>query len=533
MLSSRRLTGSGVLLVVVVAVAALLAAGVAVVGLVLHDHHEEAARRLETRWQPAAAELAAERVAVGDLRAACLAGTGAGAGAGGGGSAGGGADAEVLRQDASGRLAEHLAALDRLTAGTTARLDSALAGLRTSTDRWTADSAPGRAPEVVRVCALPGPTAGGPAAAGTYADVDARTGEVAVALEEVRRREVEGTAWHMTAVLLYILGLSAALLVTAIGAAWLLQRRYLAPAAALAEDLRRTAVGDPAVPARSRTAGGWIGRLRREAEGVSERLALSQRQARRDQEALVQVGPAVQGLREILTGRSDPGPDLVVDADVRAAEGLIAGDYLGVLPLPDGATAVFLGDVSGHGVDAGLLAVRLKTVVTVGLRLGRDLDTTLRAVWQALAAEDERFTTLAVAVVDPGRSTLSWVNAGHEEPFLRRADGRVERLEATGPIVHPFLEPAPGTWQVRTTGFLPGDLLLLSTDGLTEGRGADGEEFGDRRVTEVLAAADAPTPQAAVRALYEASERFGLDWSRDDVSLLAAAHRPGPRLPVA
>ncbi|MFC8589058.1 PP2C family protein-serine/threonine phosphatase, partial [Streptomyces sp. NPDC057217] len=207
---------------------------------------------------------------------------------------------------------------------------------------------------------------------------------------------------------------------------------------------------------------------------------------------------------------------------VRAAEGLIAGDYLGAVALPDGATAVFLGDVCGHGVAAGLLAVRLKSVLTVGLRLDADLDASVRAAHHALAGE-ECFTTLAVAVLDPERSTLTWVNAGHGEPFLRRADGTVRRLGTTGPLVHPFLEAPPGTWGTRTVRFGPGDLLVLSTDGLTEGRRHDGEEFGERRVCDVLAHLDDPTPADAVAALYAAAERFDVDWGRDDISLLAAA----------
>ncbi|MFJ5776379.1 SpoIIE family protein phosphatase [Streptomyces sp. NPDC093094] len=74
----------------------------------------------------------------------------------------------------------------------------------------------------------------------------------------------------------------------------------------------------------------------------------------------------------------------------------------------------------------------------------------------------------------------------------------------------------------------PGDLLVLSTDGLTEGRGRGGEEFGDHRVSGVLAGLDDPTPSAAVSALCTAAERFAVDRARDDVSLLAAAPAPEP-----
>ncbi|ROP47808.1 PP2C family protein-serine/threonine phosphatase [Streptomyces sp. PanSC9] len=144
--------------------------------------------------------------------------------------------------------------------------------------------------------------------------------------------------------------------------------------------------------------------------------------------------------------------------------------------------------VCGYGVAAGLLAVR--------------------AVHFALVGEEERFSTLTIGVLDPERATLTWVNAGHAEPFLRRADGRVERLEPTGLIVHPLLEAPPGTWRTRTTRLGFGDLLVLSTNGLTEGRDSSGEEFGDHRASAVLAGLTDPTPLAAVTALYTAADRF-------------------------
>ncbi|MEU9129369.1 PP2C family protein-serine/threonine phosphatase [Kitasatospora sp. NPDC048540] len=428
--SLRRLTGSRLLLAALVTSAALLAAGVAVVGVVLNRHHEEAAQRIETRWRPAATELGDLRAAAGDVRAACLAGPAG----------------PALREAASGRLENHLVALGSVAAGADQEVESSVAAVRLAGNRWLADTGPGAAVDVMPLCAVPASAASADAgpAMGTYAALDARTVRLAALLEDRRRREVEGTAWHMAAVMLYILALSAALLLAAVVAAVVLQRRHLSPAAVLAENLWRTAGGITDASAAPGSGRGWLGRLTQEAEGVRRRLDLSQRQSRRDQEALVQIGPAVRGLREVLTARDAPGRGVAVAGDVRAAEGLIAGDYLGTVVLPGGAMAVFLGDVCGHGVDAGLLAARLKTVTQVGLRLGRDLDTVLHALWQALVGEEERFTTLAIAVLDPQRSTLTWASAGHEEPFLRRGDGTVERLPATGPIVHPLLDAPPG-----------------------------------------------------------------------------------------
>lgn len=515
MLSLRRLTGSRSLLAALVGVAAVLAVGVALVGLALNAHHEQAAHRIETRWAPAVAELVAVQAAAGDLRAAALAGAGG----------------EEMRPEARTSLLRHLKELTHLVTGADTEVNTKAGNLDRSVARWLANDRPGAEADLVRVYAQPASAAGAHPAEGTYAAVDARAAALAALLDQHRDLDVRATAWQMDGVMYYILGLSAALLTAAVAAAALLERRYLAPAGALARELRRAARGDTSAGPPPRRSRGWSGRLSREAEAVRERLAHSQRQSRRDQEALFQIGPAVRGLREILADLEEPGPGVVVAGDVRAAEGLIAGDYLATVPLADGTTAVLLGDVCGHGVAAGLLAVRLKSVVMVSLRLGAGLEASVRAAHHALAGEEERFTTLAIAVLDPERATVHWVNAGHEEPFLRRADGTVERLGTTGPIVHPFLAAPPVTWQTRTTRLGPGDLLVLSTDGLTEGRNSSGEEFGGDRVARVLADLSEPSPQAAVTALYTAAEHFHLGWARDDVSLLAAAPAPAKPAP--
>ncbi|QKW18039.1 serine/threonine-protein phosphatase [Kitasatospora sp. NA04385] len=223
-----------------------------------------------------------------------------------------------------------------------------------------------------------------------------------------------------------------------------------------------------------------------------------------------------------------------------------------MLALPDGSTALLLGDVSGHGVEAALLAVQLKCALRGALRTTADPAVAVRAAWHTLDPADEHFSTLVLARLDPRTGRLGWLNAGHEQPFLRRADGTVERLAPTGPLLHPLIEPDAGTWTEHSTPFGPGDLLLLCTDGLTEGRGpgdpggsrgpgdsggsdGPGREFGEQRVTAFLAGLPEAAPVEAVRALHAEAERFGLDWGRDDVTVLAAAldpRRPGPRRPA-
>ncbi len=106
--------------------------------------------------------------------------------------------------------------------------------------------------------------------------------------------------------------------------------------------------------------------------------------------------------------------------------------------------------------------------------------------------------------------------------------GLVERLESTGPLVSPVITPAENSWALRRSRFHPGDLLVMTTDGLTEARGDKGPRFGERQLEELMHGMSSTEPLAVVRALYLAAERYGIDWQRDDVTVLAAAFEGGP-----
>ncbi|MFE1316297.1 PP2C family protein-serine/threonine phosphatase [Kitasatospora phosalacinea] len=502
----------------VLALSALVAGASAVGGYLVNERHESTVRHLEQKIRPAQGALAQARTAVGDARSACLAEDGA--------------QADALRTDARTRLAQRLPELRALTA-----YQPQLAAVAQEFDRTTTDWLDGL-PAADRAAALAacsgsGSASGGASGSGSGgasgsgavgAGAEAGEGYPAVHRNADRLTVLLAAEAHDTtadatregrAVLFYLLVLCGGLVVLAGLTARQITRRLLAPLAGIEQRLRHDA------PALDVPAPAAVSRLAHAADALRTRLRTAQRQAHRDHQALVQNGPCVQGLGAILASRHRAGPGVRAHGDLVAAEGLLAGDYLGVIALPDGSTALLLGDVSGHGVEAALLAVQLKCALRGALRTAADPVAAVRAAWHTLDPEDEHFTTLVLARIDPRTGRLSWLNAGHERPFLRRADGTVERLAPTGPLLHPLIEPGPGTWSEHSTPFHPGDLLLLCTDGLTEGRGPGGE-FGEQRVADLLAALPERTPDAAVRALHAEADRFGLDWRRDDVTALAA-----------
>ncbi|WP_371476676.1 PP2C family protein-serine/threonine phosphatase [Kitasatospora sp. NBC_00315] len=347
-------------------------------------------------------------------------------------------------------------------------------------------------------------------------------------INEVRAHVRADAADDRDIFLLYSAASTGALLLSALVISHRVSRRIILPLSSLEQQLRRTATDPPDTPAPNPVPG-WPARLSEDAERLHLRLRELHWESRRDQEALEQNGESALGLNRILTAQGTAGPGVSACGEMVAAEGILAGDYFDTIALPDDSTALILGDVSGHGVQAGLLAVQLKGAVVTALRLGLGLEAAAFAAWSMLADEEERFSTLALIRIDPRTGSLQWLNAGHEEPLLRRRDGALERLATTGPLVSSLIPGTTEPWQARTTRFVPGDLVVVTTDGITEARSPTGTQFGEEAAGDCVRGLPHGTPPAeAVRALYLAVEQHGADWQRDDTTIVAATLRAAP-----
>ena len=95
------------------------------------------------------------------------------------------------------------------------------------------------------------------------------------------------------------------------------------------------------------------------------------------------------------------------------------------------------------------------------------------------STQTSRYVTLFYGELDPARRRLAYVNAGHVPPYVRRRDGREERLTAGGPVLGLLDDVALEAGEVALE---PGDLLAVVTDGVTEALSPGGDEFGDERV---------------------------------------------------
>jgi sigma-B regulation protein RsbU (phosphoserine phosphatase) len=161
----------------------------------------------------------------------------------------------------------------------------------------------------------------------------------------------------------------------------------------------------------------------------------------------------------------------------RPARG-VSGDYYDFLELGDGRLGFLLADVSGKGMSAALLGASLHAAVRTNVRsgeadCGKVLAKANRLLFETTAPE--RFATVFYAVYDGATRKLTYANAGHCSPMLVRQEACI-RLESLTPPLGILPAVAEIEHEVQ---LIPGDWLLVFSDGITEAANEEGQEFAD------------------------------------------------------
>jgi sigma-B regulation protein RsbU (phosphoserine phosphatase) len=185
----------------------------------------------------------------------------------------------------------------------------------------------------------------------------------------------------------------------------------------------------------------------------------------------------------------------------------VGGDYFDFVPGPDGRMVVSLGDVAGKGMAAALLMTDLRATMRAQVEAGRpivDLTSRLnRSIYENVRGE--RFITLMVAMVNGETGDVSYVNGGHNPPYLLRADGTLETLTTGGLLLGIFPE---AVYETATVTLRAGDVLTLYSDGVTEARNPKGEEYGEERLEAFLRTHNALPPEKLVASLIGEIQQF-------------------------
>jgi sigma-B regulation protein RsbU (phosphoserine phosphatase) len=211
----------------------------------------------------------------------------------------------------------------------------------------------------------------------------------------------------------------------------------------------------------------------------------------------------------------------------------VAGDFYDFLQPPEGGLTVLVADVSGHGVPAALIASMVKVAVSEQIGHASDPARVLKGMNATLCGKLTRaFVTAVCAHLDPASGVLRLAGAGHPHPFLMRSgDDSARPVGDNGLILGRFPE---AEYSNITLDLLPGDRILLFTDGVIEARGSDEELFGERRLAQFLAGSPEWDPEetldALLRVLVEFTGRGDLEHPSftDDVTVLVVDYTPAP-----
>ena len=184
-----------------------------------------------------------------------------------------------------------------------------------------------------------------------------------------------------------------------------------------------------------------------------------------------------------------------------------------------------IGDIAGKGMPAALLMANLQANLRSQCAIAVAQPERLLQSVNRLFSEntaDNAYATVFYSEFDDRTGCLRYANCGHLPALLLRLGGCVERLEATSAVAGLFSD-----WECRTAerGLIPGDLLAIYTDGITEAFNDSDEEFGEERLIEALQAHRNLSPSDLVAAILEEVRRFSPQEQRDDITLIVARCR--------
>ena len=238
----------------------------------------------------------------------------------------------------------------------------------------------------------------------------------------------------------------------------------------------------------------------------------------RQQERTQHEMTLARNIQQGLLPRELPQSDYFQILSVTTPAEAVGGDYYDVMELPDGRFGFALADVSGKGMPAALMAASLQGAFAAVSAGAPDLGLLFRRINDYLSDRTlpEMFATLLYGVLDR-QGVFEYVNAGHIPPLIVRAQGGVDRLESSNfPLgLLPRVEFTSERVQVY-----PGDLIVTTSDGVTEAQNAAGDLFGDARLLSVLQTCSGQSVDDVVRRILASiREHVGTAPQSDDLTV--------------
>ncbi len=261
------------------------------------------------------------------------------------------------------------------------------------------------------------------------------------------------------------------------------------------------------------------------------REAVAQKEAAADRERLLALQKELDVAREIqesIVPRDFPPyperEDIAIHASMLPAKE-VGGDFFDFFLVDRDRIGFAIGDVSGKGVPAALFMAVSRTLLRATASRGFAPDECMQQVNKILHQESvsSMFVTCFYGVLNTKTGKIHCSNGGHNLPYILRADGRIEAMEAFGGLILGAFKHA--AYEKREIALQPGDCIFLYTDGITEAMNPEGEQFSGERLVESLKSVNGSAVEEIVRKVIEEVKEFTAGAAQsDDMTILAVRY---------
>ncbi len=199
-----------------------------------------------------------------------------------------------------------------------------------------------------------------------------------------------------------------------------------------------------------------------------------------------------------------------------------SGDFYDVIALPNNHWGLAIADVSDKGMGAALFMALSSTLIRTYAKQYPTLPALSISTVNERILSDSRsgmFVTAFYAVLEPNTGRLRYVNAGHNPPILisNKKGKQVDRLQSTGMALGVMGEMI---WKQKVARMLPGDLLVMYTDGVTDAQDRHGQFYGEQRLLQVIRRCNCPAQETLDIIMDDLDHFTGGTPQADDVTLL-------------
>ena len=205
----------------------------------------------------------------------------------------------------------------------------------------------------------------------------------------------------------------------------------------------------------------------------------------------------------------------------------VGGDFYDFYFVDKNTLAFLIADVSGKGIPAAMFMMTAKTLLKSYAESGMGVAEVLTQANNKLCESNDAgmFVTVWMGYLNTKTGEVTYANAGHNPPFIRHADGRVDVVKSRPGLVLAGMEGI--RYRTNTVQLKPGDLLYLYTDGVTEATDAENNLFGEARLQAVLQQKMSGDIQTVCTQVKEDVDRFvGEAPQFDDITMLALTYAP-------